>query len=145
MINSRKIDDLIPIVRGMAAQHIALCADKGVDLLITSTYRDNEAQAALYAIGRTKPGHIVTNAEAGHSFHNYHCAYDVVPIVSGKPLWKDRMPDGTLVPEWQTVVGCGKQVGLEWAGDWKSFKEEAHFQYTGGKTLAQLQAGETIV
>jgi len=48
------------------------------------------------------------------------------------------MPDGTLVPEWQIVVDAGKECGLEWAGDWKSFKEEAHFQYTGGKTIAQL-------
>jgi len=27
----------------------------------------------------------------------------------------------------------------------KSFKEEAHFQYTGGKTIAQLQSGQEIV
>jgi len=37
------------------------------------------------------------------------------------------MPDGTLVPEWQIVVDAGKECGLEWAGDWKSFKEEAIF------------------
>jgi len=43
------------------------------------------------------------------------------------------------------VVDAGKECGLEWAGDWKSFKEEAHFQYTGGKTIAQLQSGQEIV
>jgi peptidoglycan L-alanyl-D-glutamate endopeptidase CwlK len=145
MINSRKIDDLIPKVMGMAAQHIALCAARGVDLLITSTYRDYEAQHALYAIGRTAPGRIVTNADAGHSFHNFHCAYDVVPIVHGKPLWNVFMPDGTLVPEWNVVVQEGKACGLEWAGDWTSFKEEAHFQFTGGLTLAQLREGQVIV
>lgn len=144
MITSRKIDDLIPKVKELAAEHIAGCADKGVDLLITSTYRDFEAQHALYLIGREKPGHIVTNADEGHSFHNYRCAYDVVPIVAGKPLWKDKLPDGTLVPEWQIVVDVGKALGLEWAGDWKNFKEEAHFQYTGGKTLAQLREGQEI-
>lgn len=110
----------------------------GIDLLVTSTYRDNASQNALYAQGRTKPGKIVTNAKAGQSWHNYKCAVDVVPVVAGKPRWdvKDEV--------WQQVGKLGKAAGLEWAGDWKRFKEYPHFQYTGGLTLAQLQAGETI-
>ena len=112
---------------------------QGIDLLVTSTYRDNESQDALYAQGRTKPGKIVTNAKAGQSWHNYRCAVDVVPIVAGKPRWdvKDEV--------WQKVGALGKAAGLEWAGDWKRFKEYPHFQYTGGLTLAQLQTGAKIV
>jgi len=107
-------------------------------LLVTSTYRDNASQNALYAQGRTTPGKIVTNAKAGQSWHNYRCAVDVVPIVAGKPLWdvKDEV--------WQQVGALGKAAGLEWAGDWKRFKEYPHFQYTGGLTLAQLQSGAKI-
>lgn len=144
MINSRKIDDLLPAVRDRASMHIACCAQHGVELLITSTYRDVESQNALYELGRTKPGHIVTNAKGNQSFHQFRCAYDVVPLVHGKPLWKVFDANGILLPEWKIVVDCGKQAELEWAGDWISFKEEAHFQYTGGLTLAQLQNGMEI-
>ena len=92
----------------------------------------------MYAQGRTKPGKIVTKAKAGQSFHNYKCAVDVVPLINGKPVWDDTML-------WSQIGGLGKQVGLEWAGDWKGFQEYPHFQYTGGKTIKQLQAGEKIV
>ena len=138
MINSRSLDDLLPEVKKRVETFIQLCKDNNIDLLVTSTYRDNESQEKLYAQGRTEPGRIVTNAKSGDSFHNYHCAVDVVPLISGKPDW-----DGTH-PIWQTVGQLGKQAGLDWAGEWHSFKELAHFQYTGGLTIAQLKAGASI-
>ena len=138
MINSRSLDELLPQVRVRVDKLIENCKAAGIDLLVTSTYRDNESQDALYAQGRTQPGKIVTKAKAGQSFHNYRCAVDVVPLVNGKPVWDDTML-------WSQIGGLGKQVGLEWAGDWQTFKEYPHFQYTGGKTLKQLQAGEKIV
>ena len=138
MINSRSLDDLIPQARVRVDKLIEVCKAAGIDLLVTSTYRDNESQDALYAQGRTKPGKIVTKAKAGQSFHNYKCAVDVVPLINGKPVWDDTML-------WSQIGGLGKQIGLEWAGDWKGFQEYPHFQYTGGKTIKQLQAGEKIV
>lgn len=138
MINSRSLDELLPQVRVRVDKLIENCKAAGIDLLVTSTYRDNESQDALYAQGRTQPGKIVTKAKGGQSFHNYRCAVDVVPLVNGKPVWDDTML-------WSQIGGLGKRVGLEWAGDWQTFKEYPHFQYTGGKTLKQLQAGEKIV
>ena len=138
MINSRSLDDLIPPAKARVQAFLEAAKKQGIDLLVTSTYRDNASQDALYAQGRTKPGKIVTNAKAGQSWHNYKCAVDVVPIVAGKPRWdvKDEV--------WQQVGALGKAAGLEWAGDWKRFKEYPHFQYTGGLTLAQLQSGAKI-
>jgi peptidoglycan L-alanyl-D-glutamate endopeptidase CwlK len=138
MINSRSLDDLLPLVRQRVEAFIKAAQASGIDLLVTSTYRDNESQNALYAQGRTTVGKIVTNAKAGQSFHNYRCAVDVVPIVAGKPRWdvKDDV--------WQTIGKLGKAQGLEWAGDWKRFKEYPHFQYTSGFTLAELKEGATI-
>ena len=138
MINSRSLDDLISQAHVRAEKLIELCKAAGIDLLITSTYRDNESQDALYAQGRTTPGKIVTKAKGGQSFHNYRCAFDVVPLVNGKPIWDDE-------DLWTKIGRMGKQIGLEWAGDWVTFTEKPHFQYTGGKTLKQLQAGEKIV
>ena len=139
MINSRDINELLPPVKVKVEKFKALCKESGIDLLITSTYRDNESQNALYAQGRTAPGKIVTNAKAGQSWHNFRCAIDVVPLVNGKPVW-----DGDD-PIWVKVGKLGKEAGLEWAGEWKKFKEMAHFQYTGGLTMAQLNAGGKIV
>lgn len=139
MINSRSLDDLIPPAKTRVQRFLASAKAAGIDLLVTSTYRDNASQAALYAQGRTAPGKIVTNAKPGQSWHNYRCAVDVVPIVAGKPVWDSKNAI------WQKVGALGKAAGLEWAGDWKRFKEYPHFQYTGGLTLAQLQAGAKIV
>ncbi|MCL2874793.1 MAG: M15 family metallopeptidase [Betaproteobacteria bacterium] len=138
MINSRDLKELHPHVRSLAERFIAKCADEGVSIIVTSTYRDMESQAALYAQGRSNPGLIVTNAKAGQSFHNYRLAFDFCPIINGKAQWSDTA----------LFIRCGEiaeSVGLEWAGRWKSFKELAHCQATDGLTLAQLQAGKTPV
>lgn len=137
MINSRNLDDLLPAVQIMAKAFLAACAAHGIEVLITSTYRDGESQDALYAQGRTAPGQRVTNAKAGQSWHNWRCAFDFVPLVNGKAQWNDPA----------LFLRCGKlaeSVGLEWAGRWKSFPELAHCQYTGGLTLADFQAGKTL-
>lgn len=139
MINSRKIFDLHPEVASRCTMHKARCEmELNIELLITSTYRDGESQDALFAQGRTAPGSVVTRARAGESFHNYRVAYDVVPVVAGKPVWDASHP------VWREVGRIGKECGLEWAGDWKTFPEYPHFQYTGGLTLADFQAGQTL-
>lgn len=132
MINSRRLEDLEHEVELKARTMIRICRDEGIDLLVTSTLRDFESQNALYAQGRTSPGKIVTNARGGSSFHNYGVAFDVVPLVNGKPNWDDE-------ELWQKIGEIGEDCGLEWAGRWASFKEMAHFQDTGGQTLAQLR------
>ena len=132
MINSRSLNDLQPEVAAKCNEFIAACAAAGIDLLITSTYRDLESQAALYAQGRTTPGSVVTNAKAGQSYHNWKVAFDFVPLVAGKPRWDDL----DIFRQCGTIA---ESVGLEWAGRWHSFPEMAHCQFTGGKTIADFQ------
>ena len=142
MLNSRDLKDLHPKVQAMATAFIAKCKANGIDVLITSTYRDLESQQALYDQGRSiaskaRGEKIVTNAKAGQSFHNWRVAFDFVPIVCGKACWNDT----------SVFERCGaiaESVGLEWAGRWKTFKELAHCQYTGGLTLADFQSGKTL-
>lgn len=140
MINSRSLSELHPVCKAKAEKFIELAKQNGIDLLVTSTYRDHESQAALFAQGRTKPGLIVTNARPGQSWHNWRCAFDVVPIRNGKPVWGTSGPDNDL---WRKIGELGESVGLEWAGRWTGkLREFAHFQYTGGLTLAELQSGK---
>lgn len=138
MIQSRNLSDLHPAVRARAEKFLAQCKSEGIDLLVTCTYRDIEAQNKLYAQGRTTKGARVTNAKGGQSIHQYRCALDVVPMRNGKPVWGTTGVDGAL---WKRVGMIGKACGLEWAGDWKSFKEYPHFQYTGGYSIEQLRSG----
>ncbi len=123
MINSRALTDLDLPARRVCQAHINQCKLIGITLLVTSTYRDFESQNALYAIGRTvdlsrKP---VTNAKAGKSWHNYRCAWDVVPLIGGKTVWNDNRL-------WRDIIGAGKECGAEAGADWVTFPDRPHFQ-----------------
>ncbi len=135
MINSRALEDLLPVVQVKAQAFVDACKMVGIDVLITSTYRDIASQNALYSQGRTTPGERVTNASSGKSFHNYRCAFDFVPLVNGKCTWKDEAL-------FHKCGEIGESVGLEWAGRWVKMKEQAHLQFTNGLTIEDLQAGK---
>ena len=137
MINSRSLSDLNPKVAAMCSEFINRCKVAGIDVIITSTYRDAESQNELYAQGRTKPGKKVTNAKAGQSYHNWRVAFDFCPIVNGKCQWGDDAL-------WTKCGEIAEGIGLEWAGRWTKFRETAHCQFTGGLSLADFQAGKTI-
>lgn len=142
MINSRKLEDLLPVVSVKAAKFLDKCQAEGIEILITSTFRDNESQNELYAQGRTKTGDIVTNAKGGQSMHNYRCAFDIVPMRGGKPVWGTKGTDGEL---WQRLGAIGESCGLEWGGHWKGkLCDMPHFQYTGGLSLNDLMAGKKV-
>lgn len=135
-MSSRKLTDLHPQMQPMVTRFLANARAAGIDLLVTCTYRSNEEQAALYAIGRTKPGRIVTNAKPGRSTHNNTLngkpaalAVDVVPLRDGKPVW------AASDPVWKRVGEIGEKVGLEWAGRWTTFREYPHFQHPQARTL----------
>lgn len=135
MINSRDLKELLPEVRIIADLFLSRTQNLGIDLLVTSTYRDFAAQAALYARGRSIPGRRVTNAKPGQSWHNWRRAFDIVPMRYGKPVWSTAGADGRL---WARIGEIGESCGLEWAGRWTRFREYPHFQISGGLTLAQL-------
>lgn len=155
MLTSRKIDDLATPAKIRAFKFIDEARLAGIDLIVTCTRRDFDAQAALYARGRTRaqldavclhdvqpaPGPIVTNARPGDSYHQYDCALDVVPLRDGKCVWNTTGADGDL---WQQLGAIGEACGLEWAGRWKHMREMAHFQYTGGLVLADFRAGKRL-
>ena len=145
---SRSLSDLHPVAREKAMLWETSCRRAGVDVLIYCTYRSGAEQDALYAVGRTtkganptakKPmGNTVTNAKAGESYHQWRCAWDAVPLVAGKPGWnRDDL--------YEIIAKEAEALGIEWAWRWKSFREKAHFQFTGGLTLADFKAGKTLL
>ena len=126
---SRNLLDLDPEVAILARKMLDKCKISGIDIIITCTYRSNEEQQIEYDKGRKNTLRKTTNAKPGESLHNITAnnkpasrAFDVVPMVNGKCVWNNEDP------LWQQVGIIGKSLGLEWAGDFKTFKEYPHFQ-----------------
>ena len=88
----------------------------GVAIRFVEGHRSHERQAELYAQGRSRPGSIVTNAKPGQSRHN---------DFPSRAVDLDSPTPGGL----RFAGQLGKMVGLEWGGDWKSLKDEPHFQW----------------
>lgn len=120
-------------------------------------FRTFERQAELYAMGRSTLssapcyhdgrtfligqcnrhplGAIVTNAMPGFSWHNYGVAedrvFDSLPVRPGlQASWDTRYP-------WEQLGRFGESMGLEWAGAWRRFPEQPHFQKTYGLTITE--------
>jgi len=138
-MSSRDLNELRQEVKQMALAHIDCCHREAVDLLIYCTMRSNEEQAELYAIGRTKPGKIITNARPGQSAHNPlkdgKCVgYDCVPLRQGKAVWSSSTKEDTAL--WAIVIRCGESVGLEASARWTGkLKEQCHFQLKGWRAV----------
>lgn len=127
--------ELLPLVQQKLKEHKELCASRGLFFQVVSTYRSSAEQDRLYAQGRTVAGNIVTNAKGGQSFHNHRVAYDICPLVNGKLDWS---ADGLF---W-AIGYYGKQVGLEWGGDFPNIKDLPHFQLTLGHSYSDFIAGK---
>ena len=103
----RAIDTLAPYfqkrVRGWAMEMV----NSKIPPLIYCGRRTMEEQTALFAIGRTSPGKVVTKARAGESFHNHGLAFDWVPIKIST-----KNPD-LYVADWndETAFRLGEHVG----------------------------------
>lgn len=106
----------------------------------THTLRTNKEQNDLYALGRTKPGKVVTHAKAGDSYHNYGLAIDICLIINGKEASWDTNADFDKdgVADWAEIVGVFIRHGWTWGGNW-AWKDMAHFQKSFGRSISQLK------
>lgn len=124
---------LYPKVQEMRDKLVNIMAIIGKPIVITDEYRTNAEQDALYAKGRTAPGSIVTNAKGGESLHNYRVAFDVA-YKAGNGI--------SYEGDFHLIGAIGKILGLEWGGDWTSFVDRPHFQYTAGYSLSDFKGGK---
>lgn len=100
---------------------------EGIPIEVTQGLRSWEDQDALYAVGRTIPGRIVTEVRGGYSQHNFGLAVDLVPedIVPGEPDWNIQHP------AWKRMIEVGESLGLTSGSEWVTFPDNPHFQLTG--------------
>lgn len=97
---------------------------KNVPIRITCVYRSPDEQAKLYAMGRTAPGNIVTNAAPGKSKHNRQLngkpasdAFDACPEIDHKPNWQKT---GLALEAWGEMGRSAEKAGLIWGRHWKA-------------------------
>lgn len=98
---------------------------------LTYTHRSNDEQNALYEIGRSKPGKIVTNAKAGQSPHNYKpaLAFDIAFLTPQKTLsW-----DAKYFKKFADIL-LAQYPNVEWGGNWK-FRDVPHFELKAWKAI----------
>jgi len=102
------------------------CILEGFYITVAQGLRTVEEQQALYEQGRTTPGKIVTNAQGGHSWHNFGLAVDCYPEDSdGKVDWNADHP------HWKTMERIGVSLGLTSGANWVRIVDAPHFQITG--------------
>jgi peptidoglycan L-alanyl-D-glutamate endopeptidase CwlK len=128
---------------------------KGARLRFAYVYRSNALQDKLF---NQKPK--VTNAKGGQSIHNYGLAFDIVLLYDNdgngtfeEASWsmiRDFDKDGKA--DWKEIVDYFKSKGWEHGGDWKTFKDQPHFQlkksngssYRWQELKALIDGGNTI-
>ncbi len=118
--SEKTIATLHPEVRPYARTLVLKAAAIGITIKVISGLRTYAEQDALYAKGRTKPGRKVTNARGGYSNHNFGIAFDV-----GVFQGSSYIPES---PSYKAVGALGVELGLDWGGNWKTIKDEPHFQ-----------------
>jgi peptidoglycan L-alanyl-D-glutamate endopeptidase CwlK len=132
---SRKIEDLTPRTRLKYEMFEWMMKDASHPFMITSTYRSQDEQDAIYKQGRTTPGPIVTWTRT--SRHTGRDAFDIAILKQGKPVWDTKADvDADSVPDYQEAGEIGEKCGLVWGGRFKNSKGEPrpdypHFQDNG--------------
>lgn len=148
----RDLNKLVPECKTKAELFLKECEKEGLDVEIIETYRTGLVQTAYYAQGRknlnevnvmrTGAGlkiitaeenkHIITNTTAGKSKHNLGEAFDVVPLVNGKPCWNNSVL-------FNKIGRIGVKCGLRWGGHFKSIKDSPHLEIGSVKTIMKKQ------
>ena len=135
--------ELHPIVAEKVEDLIEKTSEKNIVILITDDYRSHEEQDKLYDKGRRIPGQVVTHAMGGESYHNFGLAVDfALQLENGHVIW-DIEYDGNKngQSDWFEVAEIAKELGFQWGGDWRSFKDYPHLQMDFGLTINDLQEG----
>ncbi|MCT4781388.1 MULTISPECIES: M15 family metallopeptidase [Exiguobacterium] len=113
--------DVVAITRSVITE----LAAEGLPIGIAQAFRTRQEQDALYAIGRTRPGKIVTYAKGGASNHNFGVAVDLFLYADGGKRAEFLAPPD---PRLQRLVRAMKQYQMQWGGDWGNFPDYPHFQ-----------------
>lgn len=130
----RDISELTPNAQKACNLFIAECKRRGLNVLITETYRSQERQDYLYAQGRTRKGNKVTWTK--YSRHTSRRAWDICKNLKGHEY-----------SDTEFFNKCGeiaRSLGITWGGDW-STPDRPHFEvsevwnYKGDEPMTETE------
>lgn len=130
----RDIDALTPETALMCRAFLLRSKAEGLEVFVTETRRSSERQAALYAMGRTMPGRIVTRSKSGTGKHEFGLAFDVA--FRGANLYPSDFKT------WARLGSIGKACGLTWGGEFKGV-DSVHFENNVRSKMNEFDSNET--
>lgn len=108
---------------------------------IISGTRSYAEQNALFKKGRFgNSGARVTNARGGESNHNFCIAWDVGLFDSSGRYLTGSIPSDTTAYEELAGDPEIRQLGLEWGGSWRSFRDIPHYQIKSPYRISEIRA-----
>ena len=121
------IDELNDKTKEALTLFLRIAKDKGLNVVVTETYRTQERQDYLYSLGRTTEGSVVTWTK--NSRHTKRNAFDIAKNVAGHE-YDD-------VDFFQKCAEIAKSIGLEAGYYWEKGQQDMpHFQMaTFGKVI----------
>jgi peptidoglycan LD-endopeptidase CwlK len=131
----RNIRALLPVAQDAARKSLKKMIGAGIDARIISGTRTYAEQNALFRQGRFgNAGPIVTNARGGFSWHNFGLAWDIgIFTASGQYQTTSAPYNAASV---HAII-----PGLQWGGNWVSFKDPPHYQTApAGQSISQARA-----
>jgi hypothetical protein len=130
-VKDRDLSRLHPKMRAAVEAVLQQCQAEALPFRVFEANRSPERQAWLYAQGRTRPGSIVTKAEAWQSFHQYGLAVDFVLFENNQWSWDDKGPRAHLWKRLPQVIAAAGLRSLNW--------EAPHAEWP--TTMVDLQYG----
>ncbi len=110
--------DFVALINGMIGQ----LRGEGYDVRLIAGFRSFAEQQQRFEQGRSTPGKVLTDVDAGQSWHNYGLAVDIVlNDDDGRPAWPE---DSAIF--WQRLGDVTKAHGAVWGG---LFGYPAHVEY----------------
>lgn len=126
---------LYPRLSNKIYQLSTLMALEDLHITVAQGLRTGEYQHSLWLQGRNPDGSyidpihhkgVVTNADAGHSWHEYGVAVDCdIVTKDGSIDWNAEHP------AWKRMEAIGVSLGLTSGANWIRIVDAPHFQLTG--------------
>ena len=107
---------------------------RSLPMMVTDGLRTTAEQRELYALGRTKPGRVVTNVDGVKKRSNHQAKADryghavdltFINKATGAPFWPSG---GNWDRRWKVFGKLIEAQGLTWGGSWKTLIDRPHVE-----------------
>jgi peptidoglycan L-alanyl-D-glutamate endopeptidase CwlK len=124
-LRENDLDCLAPKFRERLEAALEECNARGFDTIHFETCRSDELARLYFAHGASK------SPDALHTWHHYGLAADIISKSREWDVYPGQDGTGGDVTWYKPVEDIFKAHGMDWGGDWKSFRDWPHWQFGG--------------